>query len=174
MPADFHSKPTFDFDFNLNIETTFDSKTGVITSAEYKGGTVSGLSFENTGFGLNIESTADLIQNYYFKVTDGYNPNLSVQGMKVTGIPSPAQINHAKISITEALVGTLAWRGNSDNDNVRNDIDALESIGLHYELAPDVQFVGSLTGAVPLEFGVDEDGDGNDGGTVGDPVVVKL
>ena len=80
-------------------------------------------------------------------------------GAEITGIPPRNEIVHTEFEFTEAILGTLAWKGNSPTDNVDNDNDALLSSGLHYETSPDVQMIGSLTADVALEFNVDEDGD---------------
>lgn len=193
------SRPTFDCDFEILFNTT---TTGVgddaATTATYRGHRLSNFRVVNPGFGLNISSNQDLEDFYTFNVTGGHNGNARTpDGTVIQNIPPQNEITHAEFKLDAAL-GTLAWKGNSPSDNVNTIIrdengiiifennDALLSGGLHYETSPDVQFIGSLSAEVALEFYVDEDSDGSDGIDendtpnddtddieVGDPVVIN-
>ena len=186
IPDEYRSDPKLDVvsAFELvtePIETTSNNTTIRIGTQYISGNLRATVDLEASGFGLNLigntkaELEADL-SNFEIIVSGGHDPNLTVNGWLVTGTPAAGEIEQARLSLTEALIGTLAWKGNSLNDGVLPEDDDLQNFGKHYELAPDVQFIGSLTAEVPLEFGVDEDGDGLpvDGGTDGDPVVVAL
>lgn len=183
LGSEYHSQPVLDLT-NALVESHTEIRDGRGNLTGYTYGSVSlrpGIRLSLTGFGLNIRGSTrqqvidDLQANFAFRVTGGYNPNYTYDGFPVTP-PPPSDIEQAVIVPVVPLLGTLAWKGNSLNDNVAAASDDLLERGLHYELAPDVQFVGKLTAEVPLEFRVDEDFDGDDGvdgnDVYGDPVVI--
>ncbi|MDB4365465.1 hypothetical protein N9Z08_00915 [Pirellulales bacterium] len=185
IPVEYQSSPKLDVDSAFELVTVpimSGGDTPQQLGVQYiRGNLRATVELEANGFGLNLigntkaEIAADL-SNFEIIVSGGHQPGFRVNGFLVTGTPAAGEIEQARLSLTEALIGTLAWKGNSLNDGVGPDDDDLQNFGKHYELAPDVQFIGSLTAEVPLEFGVDEDGDGLpvDGGTDGDPVIVDM
>lgn len=125
IPVEFRSFPVFTYQFDLVLEDIMSGgQNPTKTGSRYVSGTVAGLSLLSTGFGLNVSSSQDLVDYYEFEVTGGYNPNLKDGQFDVQGVPDVTEIVHAIVRIDDAVLGTLAWKGASKNDNVNSFIVA--------------------------------------------------
>lgn len=119
IPIEYRSFPTFDFDFDLQLEPKMDTSTPPKqVGSRFLSSTIRGLELKESGFGLNIQSLEDLTDHYIFEFSGGHNPTLRDNGFLVEDVPPPEDIEFGVIEITDALFGTLAWKGSSSNDQV--------------------------------------------------------
>lgn len=137
----FRRRPEFDLEMDINIASV--TKDGVTTKT-FNGGRISSVTVSNPGFGLNFTTLEEFAARYEFVISDGvFDAAQQAQVAKTTFVNYPTAANHGAVTLSPVL-GSLAW---SDNWESGSGVELLDR-GLHYELSPDIQFVGKLSADV--------------------------